>query len=68
MWMDKINDHIDYNSMGDSYYRNIGIYWKWTVLFSESAIRAMFTTERYPVFTVSEKLPSPINSGHNSCF
>jgi len=22
--MDKINDHIDYNSMGDSYYCNIG--------------------------------------------
>ena len=45
MWMDKINDHIDYNSMGDSYYCNIGIlYWKWTVLFSESSICAMFTT------------------------
>ena len=43
MWMDLINDHIDYNSMGDSYYCNIGIY-AWTVLFSESAIRAMFTT------------------------
>jgi len=44
MWMDKINDQIDYNSVGDSYYCNIGImydivYWKWTVLFSESAIR-----------------------------
>jgi hypothetical protein len=26
MWMDKINDHIDYNSMSDSYYCSIGIY------------------------------------------
>jgi len=25
MWMDKINDRIEYNSVGDSYYRNIGI-------------------------------------------
>ena len=49
MWMDTINDHKDYNSIGDSYYRNIGIY-EWylvlkcglAILFSESAIRAMF--------------------------
>jgi len=44
--MDKTGDPIDYNSMGDSYYCNIGIYaWylvlKWTILFSESAIHAM---------------------------
>ena len=26
MWMVKANDHIEYSSMGDSYYRNIGIY------------------------------------------
>jgi len=26
MWMDLINDHTDYNSMGDSYCCNIGIY------------------------------------------
>ena len=32
MWMDKINDHIDYNSMGDSYYCNIGIYVWYRVL------------------------------------
>jgi len=32
MWMDKINDHIYYNSMGDSYYCNIGIYAWYLVL------------------------------------
>jgi len=26
MWMDKINDRIDYNLMGDSNYYNICIY------------------------------------------
>ena len=30
MWMDKIDDHIDYNSMGD--YSNIGIYVWYLVL------------------------------------
>jgi len=49
MWMDLINDHIDYNSMSDSYYCNIGIYAWYRVLnvnylLSESAIPVMFTT------------------------
>jgi len=39
MWMDKINDRIEYHSMGDSYYRNILVfmhdilYRKWTSYF-----------------------------------
>ena len=53
MWMDKISDHIYYNSMGNSNitvtlaFIHDNLYWKWTVLFSEPGIRAMFITYKY---------------------